>query len=169
MKQNEQLGPTTAPLENTDTAQFEEVLARFADMLSHADFGAQLETLGIGRFQFTRRKQARQELGAMYVGLWKLALNRSFPTEANALLEKFLTQLCETKSKSKRRKQEHFVALCREYVHVLQTSGDTNFIQIAVLLCQHLDCHDQDALRRISLQIALDMRAMYHHIFERLI
>lgn len=169
MKQNEQLNPSTTPLQNTDPAQFEEVLTRFADMLDHADFGAQLETLGIGRFQFARRKHARQELAAMYVGLWKLALNRSFPAEADALLEKFLTQLCETKSNSKRRKQEHFVALCREYVHVLQTSGDTNFIQIAVLLCQHLDCHDQDALRRISLQIALDMRAMYHHIFERLI
>ncbi len=152
-----------------DAAQLEELLKRFSSMWEDMDFSPQLETLGIGRFQFSRRKEAKEELNAMYVGLWKMALNSSFPDHAQFIMQKFLINLCAVKNQNKKRRMEKFVTLCREYADILQTKGETNFIQIALLLCRHVGCDDQKDLRRMSLQIALDMRNMYHNIFKRLI
>ena len=146
----------------------QEVLERFSSMLGNVDFEAQLDTLNIGRFQFSRKKAALNELKAMYVGLWKLALNRSFPGQSTEIFEKFLDPEA-IKSKSKKRKAEEFRSLCHEYIKTLEVEGDTNFINVAILICQHLGRTRQEDLRRISLQLALDMRSMYHHIFERLI
>ena len=154
---------------NFDSSQLDEVLERFQLMLDNVDFTAQMQTLGVGRFQFARRKEAKRELSAMYVGLWKLALNSSFPHNADEVLDRFLYNVCNLKGKGKQRKAEDFALLCREYSNILKERGDTNFINVALLLCQHLGCDDQSSLRRISLQMALDMRAMYHHLFERLI
>lgn len=163
MNQTEQLAPET-PAENLNR----EVLERFTGMLANVDFESQLKTLGIGRFQFTRKKLALGELRAMYVGLWKLALNRSFPDDAVELFERFLDP-GEVKSKGKRKQAEAFRELCYEYAKILEVEGDTNFINVAILLCQHLGRTGQEDLRPISLQLALDMRAMYHNIFEHLI
>ena len=146
----------------------QEVLERFSSMLGNVDFETQLDTLNIGRFQFSRKKAALNELKAMYVGLWKLALNRSFPGQSTEIFEKFLDPEA-IKSKSKKRKAEEFRSLCHEYIKTLEVEGDTNFINVAILICQHLGRTRQEDLRRISLQLALDMRSMYHHIFERLI
>ena len=154
---------------NFDSSQLEEVLERFQSMLGNVDFTAQMQTLDIGRFQFTRRKEAKRQLTAMYVGLWKLALNSSFPNNADEILDRFLFNTCNVKGKGKQRKAEDFALICREYSNILKERGDTIFINVALLLCQHLGCHDQNSLRRISLQMALDMRAMYHHLFDRLI
>ena len=146
----------------------QEVLERFSSMLGNVDFETQLDTLNIGKFQFARKKAALNELKAMYVGLWKLALNRSFPGQSTEIFEKFLDPEA-IKSKSKKRKAEEFRSLCQEYIKTLEVEGDTNFINVAILICQHLGRTRQEDLRRISLQLALDMRSMYHHIFERLI
>ncbi|MBQ4132989.1 MAG: hypothetical protein IJD04_04555 [Desulfovibrionaceae bacterium] len=146
----------------------QEVLDRFNSMLSNADFSAHLVTLGIGRFQFSRRKTALKELRAMYVGLWKLALNRSFPDNSLDLFERFLDP-GNIHSAGKKAEAEKFRELCKEYVKILEVEGDTNFINVAILLCQHLGRTGQQDLRTISLQLALDMRSMYHHIFEHLI
>ncbi len=146
----------------------QEVLERFSSMLGNVDFETQLDTLNIGRFQFSRKKAALNELKAMYVGLWKLALNRSFPGQSTEIFEKFLDPEA-IKSKSRKRKAEEFRSLCQEYTKTLEVEGDTNFINVAILICQHLGRTRQEDLRRISLQLALDMRSMYHHIFERLI
>ena len=146
----------------------QEVLERFSSMLGNVDFETQLDTLNIGRFQFSRKKAALNELKAMYVGLWKLALNRSFPGQSTEIFEKFLDPEA-IKSKSKKRKAEEFRSLCHEYIKTLEVEGDTNFINVAILICQHLGRTRQEDLRRISLQLPLDMRSMYHHIFERLI
>lgn len=154
--------------ETDSTEMHQEVLDRFTGMLSNVNFNAQLTILGIGRLQFSRRKSALKELRAMYVGLWKLALNRSFPDKSIELFEKFLDP-GEVHSKKKRIKLEAFRELCKEYVKILEVEGDTNFINVAILLCQHLGRTTQQDLRAISLQLALDMRSMYHHIFERLI
>lgn len=147
---------------------FDEVLSRFARMLDHVDFQAQLRTLNIGRFQFARKKMALQELRSMYVGLWKLALNSSLPVRSRQLFDKFLYSYGR-KNNSGHRKAEAFHTLCLEYANILEVEGDTNFINVSILLCQHLGHTDQEELRRISLQLALDMRSMYHNIFERLI
>ena len=146
----------------------QEVLDRFSSMLGNMDFETQLDTLNIGKFQFSRKKDALNELKAMYVGLWKLALNRSFPDDSTEILEKFLDPDA-IKGKSKKRKAEEFRSLCHEYTKTLEVEGDTNFINVAILICQHLGRTRQEDLLRISLQLALDMRSMYHNIFERLI
>ena len=163
MKQNEIPAPDD-PAER----MHQEVLARFSSMLDTFDFNARISALGIGRMQFSRRRSARRELKAMYVGLWKLALNRSFPEKSGELFEKFL----DPSAAGSRRKQAEaasFRELCLEYVKILEVEGDTNFINVAILLCQHLGRTGQQDLRASSLQLALDMRSMYHTIFEHLI
>lgn len=145
-----------------------EVLNRFTRMLDHIDFQPQLNILNIGRMQFARKNMALKELRAMYVGLWKLALNSSFPNDAMQLLDKFLDSN-EIKSKAARCRADAFRNLCLEYVKLLELEGDTNFINVAILICQHIGQAEQENSRHIPLQLALDMRFMYRNIFDKLI
>ena len=61
-------------------------LDNFAALLDDADFTAELELVGVGRFQFLRRRQMCLELRGLYMALWRLALSRSFPNDADANL-----------------------------------------------------------------------------------
>ena len=109
MSQEEKLNAT----KNDSIEIHQEVLDRFAAMLENVDFNAQLATLGIRRLQFSRRKSALKELRAMYVGLWKLALNRSFPGKSVELFDKFL-DASGVNSKKKRLHLEKFRELLKE-------------------------------------------------------
>ena len=69
----------------------EEVISHFEAILEDTSFSAQLHYLGIKRVPMSpRRRRARQELQAMLVGLWKLALDKSFPAQSEDFFNDFL-------------------------------------------------------------------------------
>ena len=66
-----------------------EVIGQFLALYNCLDFKAELEDIGIGRFQFMRRKKALRELRALCIALWGIALQKSFPDDAGSFFAKF--------------------------------------------------------------------------------
>ena len=144
----------------------EEVISHFAALLEDTSFSAQLHYLGIKRALMSpRRRRARQELKAMFIGLWKLALDSSFPRQSEEIFNDFLEKYsrCMPAKKS--------VQMCEKilgYVEMLKTNGDKDFTDIAGHVLSKINLPQVDS-PKASLALALDIRAFYQTIFERLI
>ena len=83
----------------------EEVLGNFSAILESMDFAQELELLGIRKLHFRQRKRAIRELRAMGIGLWRLGLKRSFPSDGEFLFERFMLGLYEQAHTNKEREQ----------------------------------------------------------------
>ena len=64
----------------------QEAIENFLVLLDDIDFTDVFTLMGIGRLQFMLRRQMLVECRGLYIGLWRLALKRSFPNEADAML-----------------------------------------------------------------------------------
>lgn len=143
----------------------EEVLDNFDALLRDAIFPKELHLLGVGRFSFLRRRQMLLELRALYIGLWRLALMRSFPTAYQEIFDAFLARY------AKRHPDKDSACLLTralEYVDMLHHKGDKNFMEVSRHLASFLQL-DEDAAKTLALHLALSLRASYTFIFERLI
>lgn len=140
-------------------------LDNFAVLLDDADFTAELELVGVGRFQFLRRRQMCLELRGLYMALWRLALSRSFPNDADAMFATFLHgYLTRHPEKSARPAAER----ARQYWGMLQPTGDADFNAVARHLTSFAE-RDEKAQRTLTLKLALHIRSVYRFIFDRLI
>lgn len=157
--------PQAAGMYEEENGIVELALDNFAALLNDADFSAELSLLGIGRFQFLRRRQMLVELRGLYIALWRLALGRSFPRDADAMFAVFLHRfLMGNRDKIARMTAER----SRQYWEMLIPQGDGDFSGVArhiVSFTQHEE-KDQPAL---VLKLALDFRASYTNIFNKLI
>ena len=144
----------------------EEVISHFEALLEDTSFSTQLSYLGIKRVPMSpRRRRAKLELQAMFIGLWKLALERSFPLQA----EEFFT--CFLEKYSEGRPAKHGAQMCeriQNYTKMLKTCGDKDFTDIAGHVLNRINIPQLDC-PKASLALALDIRAFYQTIFERLI
>lgn len=151
------------PEEELPPAQ--EALENFAVLLEDADFAAELDLLGVGRFQFLRRRQMLLELRGLYIALWRLALSRSFPADADAMFAAFLHDfLRRHPDKAGRLVSER----ARQYWGMLQPTGDGDFNAVAGHLTS-FSASDEKARRTLTLKLALHIRGTYRFIFDRLI
>ncbi len=148
-----------------EQALIEEALANFAVLLDDLDFAHELEILGIGRFQFMRRKQMQLELRGLCIALWRLALASSFPHDADLMFEMFLRHYIHTHGGKASRQ---IVTRSREYWGMIQPAGDSDFSAIARHLVSFLDLEEENQ-RPVVLKLALHIRSSYRFIFERLI
>ena len=140
-------------------------LENFAVLLDDADFTAELELTGVGRFQFLRRRQMMLELRGLYMALWRLALARSFPNDADAMFATFLHgYLTRHPDKAARQAAER----ARQYWGMLQPTGDADFHDVARHLTTFSE-RDEKARRTLTLKLALHIRQVYRCIFDRLI
>ena len=144
----------------------EEVISHFEAILEDTSFSAQLHYLGIKRVPMSpRRRRARQELQAMFVGLWKLALDKSFPAQS----EEFFNDFLEKYKPGRSAKQAG--QMCEKisnYAEMLKTCGDKDFTDIAAHVLSKINIPQADC-PKASLALALDIRAFYQIIFDRLI
>ena len=144
----------------------EEVISHFAALLEDTSFSAQLHYLGIKRALMSpRRRRARQELKAMFIGLWKLALDSSFPQQSEEIFNDFMEKYrrCMPAKKSAQMCEK-----IRGYVEMLKANGDKDFTDIAGHVLDKINIPQVDC-PKASLALALDIRAFYQTIFERLI
>lgn len=140
-------------------------LDNFAALLEDADFTVELELAGIGRFQFLRRRQMILELRGLHMALWRLALARSFPRDADAMFATFLHgYLTRHPDKGARQAAER----ARQYWGMLQPTGDADFNEVARHLTSFAE-RDEKARRTLTLKLALHIRGTYRFIFDRLI
>ncbi|MDE5832516.1 MAG: hypothetical protein K2H64_05960 [Desulfovibrio sp.] len=136
----------------------------FAAILDNADYATVMEYMGIGRFQFLLRKQMIAELGGLYTALWRLALGRSLPNEADEMFADFLAEYERTHSG----KYGALVAeRAAQYWEMMGPEGDSDFRNVAQHLISFV-VKDQRDSKALTLKLALHIRAMHRTIFERL-
>jgi len=71
----------------------EEVISRFQDIFGSFDFEEELEQLPLSKRNSEQKRQALTELRALYIALWKVSLDKSFPECADSIFESFLNRL----------------------------------------------------------------------------
>ncbi|SDF59353.1 hypothetical protein [Desulfovibrio legallii] len=149
-----------APAEAVRTA-----LDNFAALLADADFTVELQLLRVGRLQFLRRRQMLFELRALYMALWRLALGRSFPQDADAMFVQFQR---EYRQNRKDRQCAPLLTRASEYWGMLEPRGDADFSPVARHLCSFTR-QDEKQARNMTLKLVLHIRQRYNFIFARLI
>lgn len=143
----------------------DEALANFAVLIEDFDFATLLELMGIGRFQFLRRKQMLIELKGLYIALWRLALSRSFPRYADDMLTIFLRRYARAHGE---RAGSEIGERATQYWGMILPHGDGDFNNVAGHLAELLSREQKDD-RALTLRLALQIRSAYRLIFERLI
>lgn len=152
--------PYTAPAEAVRRA-----LDNFNALLSDADFTEALDLLHVGRFQFLRRRQMKIELGGVFMALWRLALARSFPQDADRMFEEFRDTYG---SKHTDEQSTQLLQRAVEYWAMLAPRGDKDFSEVSRHLCS-FSVLNANAVRSIQLKMVLYLRKLYKFLFERLI
>lgn len=164
---------STSPPENDGTLSVQTeslaptVLANFQALFNSVDFNEQLKILGIGKMQFVLRKQVLLELQSLFVALWRLALDKSFPQDGSLIYEAFLDSLIDQNKKDTR--QAHsLVQRVRDYVDMLSHHKDSDFSEVSAHLASFVQSNDASS-KQLRLRLALNIRALYMLIFDRLI
>ena len=140
-------------------------LENFKALLADADFTLELELLGVRRMQFMRRRQMQSELMGLYMDLWRLALARSFPVDAQSMFVLFQQEY----TKARKDKHSHrIVQRANEYWAMLEPRGDGDFSEVARHLCS-FSTQDPGQAKSINLKLVLHIRKIYKLVFDRLI
>lgn len=148
-----------------EQAIIEEAIANFSVLIDDLDFTGEMDLLGIGRFQFLRRKQMIIELRGLYTAVWRLALARSFPHDAGSVFENFLERYGRAHTG---KLATQIIERARQYWGMLEPAGDGDFSEVARHLSSFIEREDKDQ-RPLILKLALRIRRAYRLIFERLI
>ena len=142
-----------------------EVVENFEALLDQTDFHYELGLLGVSRVRFYLRRKMKKELKALFIGLWRLALERSFPHDGEEIFERFLERHTADLAP---KKSEAFTAKVRDYVEGLRSHGDTDFMPTAEHLTS-LTGSSSETESALRLRLALHIRNVYTLIFDRLI
>jgi len=143
----------------------EEVVENFEALLGHMDFHYELSLLGVGRMRFQLRLRMKKEWSCLTIGLWRLALDRSFPSDGESIFELFLERFTRDLAP---KKAEAVIAKIRAYVEGLHTHGDRDFTPTAEHLIGLLGS-SRVAAPALRLRLALHIRNLYTLIFDHLI
>lgn len=144
----------------------DEVIRQFIALYNCFDFRAGLAVMGIGRFDFIRRAKALNELKTLVVALWGLALQKSFPSDAQDFFDELRARIPEFVGRG--RAAENFASRLDVYTRLLAPKKDADFLPVAEYMSELLFPKESD-LRRIRLKLSLVIRNMYGQIFDQLI
>ena len=143
---------------------FDDVIDNFEALLADAEFSQEIRALHLGWFDFVRKRLLLDELRTVYVALWFLALQRSFPTAASFIVSRFLARHTN-KMPSLRATQ--FKERATQYKDMLVSNGDQDFTSVARHLISFTKAHES-TLKADVLRLALQLRSCYTFIFQRL-
>ncbi len=142
-----------------------EVAAIFEALLSTVDFTQELSIFKVGRFNRSLRKTLLKEFEGTYIGLWALALEQSFPQNAQEIFDCFLQQHLEKMSPKLR---SATATTIRAYRDMVLSVGDKDFSHISRHLLSFAKI-DDNALKAETLRLSLVLRNHYSFIFQRLV
>ncbi len=157
-------GASPGPLPIPYTA--EEVGGTFGELLATFDFGAELHELGFGRVRPFKRATARRLLTAISIALWHIALEKSFPNDADAFFSHFTATFPPLVGE--RRGARKLRDLVAQYDALIAEKKDTDFTRVADTLVEALGIQESDR-RSQQLRLSLRIRSMYEVIFNKLI
>lgn len=143
-----------------------EVGRTFAAVLESFTFAAEMHDIGIGTLSVFKRRNAKKRFTALCITLWRIALEKSFPKDADVFFDHFIATyppLCgENKSASQMR---DLVAL---YDGLAAEKKDGDFTKLAENMADFFNFPDKDRPRQ-QLKLSLRIRSLYELIFEKLI
>ncbi len=142
-----------------------EVVATFENLLSTVDFTQELKMFKVGRFDRSLRKTLLKEFESTYIGLWSLALERSFPESANDIFNMFLEKYAQKDSAKSKNNTAEAIRAYREMMH---TVGDKDFSKVSIHLLSFGKVEDA-TLKAETLRLSLLLRNHYEFIFQRLV
>ena len=144
----------------------DEVGRTFRELLAIFDFTEEMQTLGVGSWRVFKRRKARRYLIGICISLWHLALERSFPNDAQAFAQHF----AETYPllSSRRKSGQALRELVKTYDDLLAEKKDGDFTTVADHIAEALGSVG-DNRRRHQLKLSLLIRARYESIFDNLI
>lgn len=161
------LGPFGEDDEETaDPCSVASLVRNFTALLNDMDYRPALDILGVKPMQFNRRKLLKREFRALYIGLWRLALLRSFPTRHAELFQSFMES--EGGRCKDRRQAAASAELVLQYVGKLSEHGDADFSGVARHILSLLE-FDETQTRAMVLKLALHLRRVYTHFFDHLL
>jgi len=144
----------------------DEVIRQFLRLYNSLDFKTELADIGVPRWQFLRRKRATQELRAITIALWGLALQKSFPNDAGDFFAAFREKapiLAEGVKETVRLHEK-----VNAYIVLLSPKKDTDFSPVADHLAKLLALQAED-VARLRLKLSLIIRNLYVLIFDKLV
>lgn len=144
----------------------EEVGRTFAGLLATFDFSAELQDLGIGALSLFKRGQARKHLTAISIALWHIALEKSFPNDAEAFYAHFMATYPPVSANKKNARKLH--GLATEYGTLIAEKKDADFTKVAEKIIDYFKLRSEEQ-RRLQLKISLRIRTIYELIFDKLI
>lgn len=150
----------------TDTSDYaREAIDNFLVVIDALDYNIYNEILGIGRFQFLRRRQMFVELKSLHIALWRLAISHSFPNDAEAMFATFLEKYTATHPG---RVDRQIATRAIQYWGMIAPAGDSDFSSVSRHLISFFPPREKD-LKAITLKLALRLHVSYRYIFDRLI
>ena len=143
----------------------EEIIKNFLSIYAALDFRSEIADMNIGFLQFAKNRVAIQEMHALSIALWEIALEKSFPEDCADFFTDFLekAEFLQSTSKEGARLRNRLGI----YRDLLYKGKDSNFFPVAQYLVEILAIKDKD-IPSIRLKLSLNIRTLYHFIFERL-
>ena len=143
----------------------QEALDNFMVLIDDLDYKAAYEILEIGPLHFLRRNHMFIELKGLHMALWRLALSRSFPNDAERMFPAFLRNYS---LKHPGAKDSRIVERATEYWGMLTPASTGDFSILARHLLSFSPKRQGNDKARI-LKLALYLNNSYNLIFDRLI
>lgn len=144
----------------------EEVVDNFKALLAQMDFERELHLLQVSRMRFITRRKLKSEWVAVLIGLWRLALDRSFPQDGDQIFESFIEQ--RKAALNKQARIDVFIKKANDYVLLFREKGDADFTLPAEHMVDKLRLSERQS-RPLRMRLILHFRELYKLVFERLI
>ncbi len=142
-----------------------EVAEIFESLLGTVDFSHELRMFKVGRFNRSLRKTLLNEFEGTYIGLWALALEQSFPKNAQEIFDCFLQKYLEKFAPKHRSVISEKI---KAYRAMILSTGDKDFSHVSRHLLSFAKIEDS-ALKAETLRLSLVLRNHYSFIFQRLV
>lgn len=143
----------------------DEVIRQFLALYNCLDFKSELAELGIGRFQFLRRRKALRDFRALCIALWGLALTKSFPNDAEEFFTVFMASAPALVGGGEGARLLDRVGV---FGKLLLPKKDADFLPVAEYMAEVLAPSAGDR-PRLRLKLSLIIRNLYMLIFNRLV
>ncbi len=145
----------------------ETIVTRFQALLSSFDYQEELDILGVGKYNFNKKKKLIIEIKALYIALWKIALEKSFPDSWNSYFNLFLDEISRS-LKCNAQTAQFVIRRIDVYDTLLAPKKENNFSEVARQLVSTYIKKKED-LESPILKFSLKIRQVYTLIFNKLI
>ncbi len=150
-----------------DSISPENVVQRFASLVQSFDFEDEFRVLEIGKLHIVKKRNALRELKALYVALWKIALDKSLPDQADDIFQRFLDSLAQN-FKLNDNASAFLKRRIAVYDTLLNPTKEQNFTDVASKLLTTISKR-KEPRQSLVLKLSLHIRKVYTLIFKELI